>query len=200
MKKFRNLFEAPAGDYKREKDDYKEVKDYKPRSKGEEDFANAHTVDAKAHQVATNAQHKGHDKKGNPDHHVGGKKQAGGETAPNKQGSTDVAAKGAEFKSMKQYGRPGDKTPVMQGSSKIKEEVELEEGVVDTLKKIKDRKQAMPVKFKNGKTLTVDNTTANALLSVHDALKPSNAKMFRDNLEKGESHFMNMVDFAMQNA
>lgn len=203
MKKFKDLFEgsgSPAGDFEREKDDEKEVKGYKPRSKGEEDFANAHTVDAKAHPVATDAQHKGHDKKGNPDEHVGGKKHAGGETAPIKQGSTDVKAGGAEFKSMKQYGRPGDKTPVMQGSSKIKEETELQEGVVDTLKKIKDRKQAMPVKFKNGQTLKVDMQTANALLSVHDALKPANAKKLRDNLEKGESHFMNMVDFAMQNA
>jgi hypothetical protein len=202
MKRFKDLFEgsgSPAGDFEREKDDEKEVKGYKPRSKGEEDFANAHTVDVKAHPVATDAQHKGHDKKGNPDHHVGGKKHAGGETSPVKQGTSDVEPKGSAFRSMKQYNRPGDTAPVTQGSSKIKEEVELEEGVMDTLKKIKSSNQAMPVTFKNGKTLKVDKTTAGALIAAHGALKPANAKKFSDNLEKGESTFMSMVDFAMQN-
>jgi len=36
--------EAPAADYVAPKDDDQEVKGYKPRSKGEEDFANAHMV------------------------------------------------------------------------------------------------------------------------------------------------------------
>ena len=94
MKKFRQLFEAPgapASDNKTEKDDDQEVKGYKPRSKGEEDFAKAHTVDKKDHPVADDAQFSGGDKKGNPEEHKGGKKHASGE---------DV---------------------VMQGSSKIKE-------------------------------------------------------------------------------
>ena len=54
MKKFRELIEAPgapAQDNKTEKDDDQEVKGYKPRSKGEEDFADAHTVDKKDHPV-----------------------------------------------------------------------------------------------------------------------------------------------------
>jgi len=94
MKKFRELFEAPgapAQDNKREKDDDQEVKGYKPRSKGEEDFANAHATDKKDHPVADDAQFSGGGKKGNPEEHKGGKKHADGE---------DV---------------------VMQGSSKIKE-------------------------------------------------------------------------------
>ena len=47
MKTFKQLFEAPgapAQDNKPKKDDEEEVKGYKPRSKGEEDFANAHTT------------------------------------------------------------------------------------------------------------------------------------------------------------
>tara|TARA_R110002153_G_scaffold137103_3_gene287152 strand:+ start:876 stop:1202 length:327 start_codon:yes stop_codon:yes gene_type:complete len=94
MKKFRQLFEAPgapASDNKVEKDDEKEVKGYKPRSKGEEDFANAHSVEKAAHPVATDAQFTGDVSKGNPEEHKGGKKHAAGETV------------------------------VMQGSSKIKE-------------------------------------------------------------------------------
>ena len=47
MKTFKELMEAPgapAQDNKVDKDDEKEVKGYKPRSKGEEDFAKAHTM------------------------------------------------------------------------------------------------------------------------------------------------------------
>jgi hypothetical protein len=53
MKKFKDLLsEQIAADYKEKKDDEKEVKGYKPRSKGEEDFANMHTVDKVNHPVA----------------------------------------------------------------------------------------------------------------------------------------------------
>lgn len=207
MKKFKDLFEdSPAQDYQPNKEEDDEVKKYKPRSKGEEDFANMHLVTKTGHPVAFDHQFTGKIQ-GNPDEHVGGKKHAGGEDQPIKQGTSETQPGGSEYKEPKQYSRGGEKTPVMQGSSKIKEGVNfksfrtaLDEGVVDTLKKIKSRKQAMPVKFKNSKTLKVDLFTASKLLSVHDALKPANAKKFRDSLEKGESSFMTMVDFAMQNA
>jgi hypothetical protein len=58
----------------------------------------------------------------------------------------------------------------------------------------------MPVKFKTGQTIKVDALTAAAVLKVHDSLKASNAKKYRDSLEKSESSFMTMLDFAMQNA
>ena len=207
MKKFKDLFEdSPAQDYQPNKEEDDGVKKYKPRSKGEEDFANMHLVTKTGHPVAFDHQFTGKIQ-GNPDEHVGGKKHAGGEDQPVKQGTSETQPGGSEYKEPKQYSRGGEKTPVMQGSSKIKEGVNfksfrttLDEGVVDTLKKIKSRKQAMPVKFKNSKTLKVDLTTANKLLAVHDALKPANAKKFRDSLEKGESSFMTMLDFAMQNA
>jgi len=207
MKKFKDLFEdSPAQDYQPNREEDDEVKKYKPRSKGEEDFANMHLVTKTGHPVAFDHQFSGKIQ-GNPDEHVGGKKHAGGEDQPIKQGTSETQPGGSEYKEPKQYSRGGEKTPVMQGSSKIKEGIDfksfrttLDEGVVDTLKKIKSRKQAMPVKFKNNKTLKVDLFTASKLLSVHDALKPANAKKFRDSLEKGESSFMTMVDFAMQNA
>ena len=212
MKKFKDLFEdSPAQDYQPNKDTDDEAKKYKPRSKGEEDFANMHLVTKTGHPVAMDHQFSGKIT-GNPDDHVGGKKHASGEDTPVKQGTSEVQPSGTEFRNPKQHGRPGEKTTVNQGSSKIKEgysfdqfrkaieKVEsLDEGVVDTLKKIKSRKQAMPVKFKNNKTMKVDLFTASALLAVHDALKPSNAKRFKDSLEKGETSFMTMVDFAMQN-
>ena len=214
MKKFKDLFEdSPAKDYTPNKEEDDEVKKYKPRSKGEEDFANMHNVTKTGHPHAFDHQFTG-DVSGNerlpmgePDKHIGGIKHADGESQPVKQGTSETQPGGSAYSEPKQYGRGGEKAPVMQGSSKIKESVSfsdfrqaLDEGVVDTLKKIKSRKQAMPVKFKNRKTLKVDLTTANKLLSVHDALKPANAKKFRDSLEKGESSFMTMLDFAMQNA
>jgi len=214
MKKFKDLFEdSPAQDYQPNKEADDEVKKYKPRSKGEEDFANMHMVTKTRHPHALDHQFTG-DVSGNerlpmgePDKHIGGIKHADGESQPIKQGSSENNSGGSTYNEPKQYGRAGERTPVMQGSSKIKESVSfsdfrqvLDEGVVDTLKKIKSRKQAMPVKFKNRKTLKVDMTTASKLLNVHDALKPANAKKFRDSLEKGETSFMTMVDFAMQNA
>ena len=75
-------------------------------------------------------------------------------------------------------------------------EVQLDEAIVDTLKKIAKDKQAQKIKFKNGKTLTVDMQTANLLVKVIGALKPANQKKFADTMEKGPSAFMKMVDFA----
>ena len=42
MKRFKNLFEADAADYKKKEDDDEEVLGYKPRSKEEEDLLNLH--------------------------------------------------------------------------------------------------------------------------------------------------------------
>jgi len=176
MKKFKDLFEdSPAKDYKTNKEDGKQ--EYKPRSKGEQDFANMHMVTKTGHPVAFDHQFTGN-VTGNPDEHKGGKKHAGGETEPVKQGSSKI----------KESRKFSDIRTV------------LDEGVVDTLKKIKSSKRPESVKFKNKQTLKVDAVTANKILAVHDALKPANAKKFRDSLEKGETSFMTMVDFAMQNA
>lgn len=100
MKTFKQLFEAPgapAQDNKPEKDTEDEVKGYKPRSKGEEDFANMHMVSKVDHPVATDAQFTGNIDKGDPEHHQGGKKQAGGETAPIKQGSSKIKESFSSF-------------------------------------------------------------------------------------------------------
>lgn len=192
MKKFSQLFsEASAKDYIVKKDDDKEAKTYKPRSKGEEEFADKHEVEVDDHPVADDAQHSAKTKEA--DHKASGEKQV------IKQGSSEQKAKGKTFRHLKQHDVAGEKETVKQGSSKLKEEVELSESVVDTLKKIVKQKGADEVTFKNKKKLKVDMQTANALLKIHDALKPGNAKKFRDNLEKGEANFMRMVDFAFSN-
>ena len=209
MKKFKDLFEAP-GDLKKgdpsvnyslqqgrtEPDDEQATK-YKPRSKGEQEFANQHMIDKRDYYAVPGQDHVFNGSiKGNPDDHVGGKKHAGGETTPIKQGSSEVKPSGVAFKEPKLHGRPGEKNPVKQGSSTVREEVELTESVVDTIKDISKNKKSQDVKFKNGRSLKVDAKTADMLLKVHGALKPANAKKFRDSLEKGPESFMKMLDFA----
>jgi hypothetical protein len=103
MKTFKQLFEAPgapAQDNKPDQDTDDEVKGYKPRSKGEEEFANIanmHMVSKVNHPVATDAQFTGNIKAGNPDHHQGGKKQAPGETDPVQQGSSKIKESFSSF-------------------------------------------------------------------------------------------------------
>ena len=101
MKKFKQLLEAPgapAQDNKRVKDDEEEVKGYKPRSKGEEDFANKHTVDKTSHPTATDAQFKGDKDGGDPEEkHSGGKKHASGEDKPVMQGSSKIKESFSSF-------------------------------------------------------------------------------------------------------
>lgn len=99
MKTFRQLVEAPgapAQDNKTVKDDEQEVKGYKPRSKGEEDFANAHAVEKASHPVATDAQFTGNVKAGDPEGHKGGKKHASGEGVV-MQGSSKIRESFASF-------------------------------------------------------------------------------------------------------
>ena len=45
---------------------------------------------------------------------------------------------------------------------------DLEEGVMDTLRKIVKDKQMQKVKFANGKTMRIDLTTASAMVNAHD--------------------------------
>ena len=106
MKNFRQLFEAPgapAADNKITKDDEKEVKNYKPRSKAEEDFAKDHAVNKVAHPVGTEAQFTGAITKGNPEEHKGGKKHAAGETVV-KQGSSKIKESFSSFVEGKEDG------------------------------------------------------------------------------------------------
>lgn len=98
MKTFKELFyavdESTARDYNLQKDNDEEETSYKPRSKGEQDFAAAHAVTKKLHPVAPDHQHTGGNTKGNPEHHKGGKKQAKGEDeSPGRQKFSTIIGK-----------------------------------------------------------------------------------------------------------
>jgi len=129
MKKFKDLIEADAKDYKKEKDSENEVKNIEPRSDDEKKFRDVHKTDRKKHPTADDEVFDGNRK--------GGKVGKSGQdnTGYNEPGEP-VLKTYAQFAKMGGHGgdsykgvgkSAGEKAPVMQGSSKIKEEVELDE-------------------------------------------------------------------------
>lgn len=76
-----------------------------------------------------------------------------------------------------------------------KEEV-IHEGVLDDLQDIVKRKSMKSVKFADGRKTPVDLTTASAMLQVYNKLNDQNKKKFADGINKSETMFMKMVDFA----
>jgi len=91
----------------------------------------------------------------------------------------------------------GETAPVQQGKSTVKESVDLTEGVVDQLYKIVKDKSASKVKFANGKSLTVDLTSASAVTQVLDKLKPANAEKAKKMIERSPEDLLKMLDMAM---
>ena len=78
----------------------------------------------------------------------------------------------------------------------MKEDTDLQEDVIKDLEKIVKRKSAGDVKFADGDKTKVDMTTANVMLQVYKALSSANAKKFADSINKNETMFMKMMDFA----
>ena len=71
----------------------------------------------------------------------------------------------------------------------------LHEDVLDTLRKIVKDKQHAAVKFDDKKSVKVDLTTANAILTVHKALSGSSQGKFEKMLNKNKGSFAQTVDF-----
>jgi hypothetical protein len=102
--------------------------------------------------------------------------------------------------------RYGDKADEVMHATATKmamksEETEVEEvteAVIDDLRKIVKRKQAMDIKFAKGGRTKVDMFTASAMVKVHDKLKAENQKKFADAINTDERMFMKMMDFAMK--
>ena len=187
MKKFKDLLsEQIAADYKEKKDDEKEVKGYKPRSKGEEDFANMHTVDKVNHPVAEPEQHTG-DRKGP-------KSGTGEEFDGSEKKGQELSMTYSQFMKLGGWGQSstrgadksqGDMKPVMQGSSKVAESVELDEAV-----------KPGNVKLKSGESVMLSKDDAEAINDAMKELNSSNKKKMQDELMKDKKSFMSMVKFA----
>ena len=78
----------------------------------------------------------------------------------------------------------------------VAEELELSEDVVKELEKIVKSKNMGEVKFSDGDTMKVDMQTANILLKLRDSLNTKNKQTFSNAVNKDETGFMKMVDFA----
>ena len=90
--------------------------------------------------------------------------------------------------------------------SRLKEQVlekhddftRLQEDVLDIMRNIVKKKQMQKVKFKDGKTASVDMFTASAMVKVYDALNKDNQGKFKDMINKNKNGFMAMQNFAMK--
>ena len=188
MKKFKNLFEqSPAADYKVKKDEDAEVKDIKPRSSDEEKFKNMHKVEKKEHPVVPSEVHTG-------DRPKGKKSDAGQDHTGYEKTGEPVLKTYAQFAKMGGHGgdsykgvgkSAGEKAPVMQGSSKIKEEVELDEAF-----------KAGKIQFKDGKYKVIDAKTAEILNNAMNELNTTNRKRMETEAMKDTESFEAMLKFA----
>ena len=81
--------------------------------------------------------------------------------------------------------------------NKTEEFTRLNEDVLDIMRSIVKKKQMQKVKFKDGKSASVDMFTASAMTKVYDALNKDNQTKFKDMINKDKKSFMAMQSFAM---
>ena len=204
LRKLREGVGSPAADYTvmNTQDDDEEATTYKPRSKGEEDFANKHTKDTKNHPVAPEDQFKGGTK------HSG--KHKGYEGAP---GEKNVVKAKKTFKELRGQGsskRKADKSGGYTAMKSVKEEAEfIDENINSLIRKSKLLKRLQEitkknkpgaVSFKDKDTMTVEPKDAKDIMEVLKKLTSRNAGSMVTKMENGVPGFMNMLDFAKRMA
>ena len=202
LRKLREGVGSPAGDYTKSltQDDDEEATTYKPRSKGEEDFANKHTKDTKNHPVAPEDQFKGGAK------HAGDHKGHDGEP-----GERQVVKAKKTFAQLRGGGsskRKADKTGGDTVMKKVKEDVDydydqLDEAMVAenpmlmrTLTKMASSRTPMPMKFKKGQPMTVDQDQAKTLLKGLKTVKGPSLKAMTRDITSSPADFMKALAFA----
>ena len=197
LRKLREGVGSPAADYTKSltQDDDEEATTYKPRSKGEEDFAAKHTKDTKAHPVAPEDQFKGGTK------HSGDHK--GYEGAPGEKNVVKAKKTFAQLRGGGSSKRKADKTQGDIAMKKVKEEFELNEEMIaenpmlmKTLTKMASSKNPMPMKFKKGQPMTVDQDQAKTLLKGLKKVKGPSLKAMTRDITSSPSDFMKALAFA----
>ena len=197
LRKLREGVGSPAADYTKSltQDDDEEATTYKPRSKGEEDFAAKHTKVTKAHPVAPEDQFKGGTK------HSGDHK--GYENAPGEKNVVKAKKTFAQLRGGGSSKRKADKTQGDIAMKKVKEEFELNEEMVaenpmlmKTLTKMASSKNPMPMKFKRGQPMTVDQDQAKTLLKGLKKVKGPSLKAMTRDITSSPSDFMKALAFA----
>lgn len=73
------------------------------------------------------------------------------------------------------------------------------ESVLETLQKINESKQTLPVNFDSGDSKTIDHHTATVLISVYENLNEENQTKFVNMLQKSPEDFVKAADFAYRN-
>jgi hypothetical protein len=197
LRKLREGVGSPAADYTKSltQDDDEEATTYKPRSKGEEDFAAKHTKVTKAHPVAPEDQFKGGTK------HSGDHK--GYENAPGEKNVVKAKKTFAQLRGGGSSKRKADKTQGDIAMKKVKEEFELNEEMIaenpmlmKTLTKMASSKNPMPMKFKKGQPMTVDQDQAKTLLKGLKKVKGPSLKAMTRDITSSPSDFMKALAFA----
>ena len=197
LRKLREGVGSPAADYTKSltQDDDEEATTYKPRSKGEEDFAAKHTKVTKAHPVAPEDQFKGGTK------HSGDHK--GYENTPGEKNVVKAKKTFAQLRGGGSSKRKADKTQGDIAMKKVKEEFELNEEMIaenpmlmKTLTKMASSKNPMPMKFKKGQPMTVDQDQAKTLLKGLKKVKGPSLKAMTRDITSSPSDFMKALAFA----
>ena len=78
---------------------------------------------------------------------------------------------------------------------RTREDIEITEGAIDTLKKIVANKQNMPVKFTDG-SMKIDLFTASAITKVYDAVNDANKEKL-ERMMQTKAGMLRVQDFAM---
>ena len=197
LRKLKEGVGSPAADYTKSltQDDDEEATTYKPRSKGEEDFAAKHTKVTKAHPVAPEDQFKGGTK------HSGDHK--GHEGAPGEKNVVKAKKTFAQLRGGGSSKRKADKSQGDMAMKKVKEEFELNEEMVAenpmlmrTLSKMATSKNPMPMKFKKGQPMTVDQDQAKILLKGLKTVKGPSLKAMTRDITSSPQDFMKALAFA----
>ena len=197
LRKLREGVGSPAADYTKSltQDDDEEATTYKPRSKGEEDFVAKHTKVTKAHPVAPEDQFKGGTK------HSGDHK--GYEGAPGEKNVVKAKKTFAQLRGGGSSKRKADKTQGDIAMKKVKEEFELNEEMIaenpmlmKTLTKMASSKNPMPMKFKKGQPMTVDQDQAKTMLKGLKKVKGPSLKAMTRDITSSPSDFMKALAFA----
>ena len=85
---------------------------------------------------------------------------------------------------------------VKESISEFNRESYLEENNMNVLKDIVVRKQAKPIKFKDG-TMKIDMFTASAITKVFDLINKSNQEKMKRMVNGSKGQFMKIADFAL---
>jgi hypothetical protein len=189
MKTFKQLREAVS-----KKD--AESDELKPRAKGEQDFADAHTQ----HDTAYPAK--------NTDSVLNAKSSSQTKHQPNngdrgviKQGTSDLADKSG-FKGQQTKTRAnsvngnGDKTPVRGPSSAqaYAEEVFSERSTIT-----ESSEDTYEIELENGDVVEVNEETLDIITDTYARLNPENQEMFRDMINQSADSFSTIMDFVASN-